>query len=203
VTVQVFPLLSGQGFWASKSPKWNTTVKSAASGRQIRGTQQGQPIWQFKVGYEYIRDRSPSQMDLGTLFAFFNNCQGQLNDFYLLDPFDNAVTAQQIATGDGSTTNFQLTRSVGAGSPYPFVEPVYGAVTGLQAFVNGTLQTTQCQLLPLGVLNFASPPAAGAVLTWSGQFYFLCHFTQDVLDPVQMVKGLWSLDGLTFESVIP
>jgi hypothetical protein len=32
---------------------------------------------------------------------------------------------------------------------------------------------------------------------------FLCHFTQDDVQPSQMVKGLWSLDGLEFESLLP
>ena len=52
-------------------------------------------------------------------------------------------------------------------------------------------------------MTLAAAPAAGQLVTWTGSFYFLCHFTQDALEPVQMVKGLWSLDGLTFESLIP
>ena len=206
MTIQVFPQLPGQGFWASKAPTWNTTIKKAASGRQIRGSQQGQPIWSFKVGYEYIRAR-PSQAELGQLFAFFNNCGGQLQPFYLLDPFDNYASNQQVAVGDGVTTTFQLTRTVGASSPYPFVEPIYGVAHPLGGsdpliLVNGE-PPSGVSLGPLGTIVFQSPPAANAVISWSGTYFFLCHFTQDALAPVQMVKDLWSLDGLTFESLIP
>ncbi|MGC1300935.1 MAG: DUF2460 domain-containing protein [Caulobacteraceae bacterium] len=207
MTIEVFPQFPGQGFWALKTPSWNTTIKKAASGRQIRITQQGQPIWQFKVGYGVIRDQ-PSVAEIDALFAFFNDCQGQLNDFYLLDPFDNVVTSQIVAQADGVSTSYQLTRTVGGSSAFPFVEPIYGVVGipgeagGPEVLINGAA-ATGVAFGPLGVITFPTPPVKGQVITWSGRFYFLCHFTQDAMDPAQMMAGLWSMDGVEFESVIP
>ena len=216
MTIEVFPRLPGQVFWASKGPSWTTTVKKAASGRQIRGSQQGQPIWKFKVGYQFLRD-DVSYQEIEQLFAFFNNCCGQLNPFYLLDPYDSfagvrnaagqVTEPQQVAVGDGTTTTFQLTRTIGAGSPNPFVEPVYGVVHPLGGsdpliLVNGE-PATGISLGPLGTISFQTAPAPNAVISWSGSFYFLCHFAQDELSPVQMMSDLWSSDGVAFESLIP
>ena len=51
--------------------------------------------------------------------GLFLQCQGQFGTFLYTDPTDNAVTAQAIATGDGSTTTFTFDRSLGG-----FAEPV-------------------------------------------------------------------------------
>jgi uncharacterized protein (TIGR02217 family) len=200
--MNVFPNLPGQTFMVNKGPSWNSTVKKAATGRQVRGSLQSAPIWQFKVAYTYLRDRAPTSSELRALLAFFNAQQGQYGSFYFLDPYDNAVTNQEVAVTDGVSTSYQLSRTVGVGSAYPFVEPVYGVVGIPQVFLNGVAATAGVG--PFGTITFASAPIEGQVITWTGQFYFLCHFTQDVLQPAQMVKDLWSLsDGLTFESLLP
>jgi hypothetical protein len=90
---------------------------------------------------------------------------------------------------------------VGAGTDYPWIEPVYGVSGAPTVYVNGAV--TAATLNAYGVISFATPPANGAAISWSGTFMFLCHFTQDDLQPSQMVKGLWSLDGLEFESLLP
>jgi uncharacterized protein (TIGR02217 family) len=200
--MNVFPTLPGQTFMVNKGPSWTTTVKKSASGRLVRGSLQAAPIWKFKVAYEYLRDRPPTQQELQSLLAFFNAAQGQFANWYFLDPYDNAVTNQQIGVTDGVSTSYQLSRTVGGSSPTPFVEPVYGVVGVPQVFLNGVAATAGVG--PFGTITFQTAPAAGQVVTWTGQFYFLCHFTQDDLQPAQMVKGLWSLtDGLQFESLLP
>jgi uncharacterized protein (TIGR02217 family) len=201
--MNVFPNLPGQTFMVNKGPSWTSTVKKAASGRLVRGSLQSAPIWQFKVAYEYLRDRAPTTSELRNLLAFFNGQQGQFGSFYFLDPYDNAVAGQEVAVADGVSTSYQLSRTVGLGTAYPFVEPVYGVVGVPQVFLNG-VQATSAGAGAFGTVSFPTAPAQGQVITWTGQFYFLCHFTQDTLQPAQMVKDLWSLDdGLTFESLIP
>jgi uncharacterized protein (TIGR02217 family) len=196
-----FPTLTGMSFTVNKGPSWNTITKQAASGRQVRVSLQSSPIWKFKLAFEYLRDRAAATSDVQTLWAFFNSVGGQFSPFYFLDPYDNAVSAQEIGVGNGSTTSFQLTRTVGSGTAYPWIEPVYGVSGAPTVYVNGVV--TAATLGAYGVISFAAPPAAGAVISWSGAFMFLCHFTQDDVQPSQMVKGLWSLDGLTFESLLP
>jgi uncharacterized protein (TIGR02217 family) len=197
----IFPTLTGMSFTVNKGPSFNTLTKQAASGRQVRVSLQSSPVWKFKLAFEFLRDRAAATSDVQNLWAFFNAVNGQFNQFYFLDPYENAVLDQGLGVGNGSTTSFQLTRTVGAGTGYPWIEPVYGVSGAPTVYVNGAV--TAATLNAYGVISFATPPANGAAISWSGTFMFLCHFTQDDLQLSQMVKGLWSLDGLEFESLIP
>jgi uncharacterized protein (TIGR02217 family) len=197
----VFPLLPGQMFVSQKAPTWTTTVKTSASGRQVRATCASAPIWSFKVGYDFIRDRITTP-ELARLLGFFNTRQGQLGSFFYYDPTDNAVVDQPVATGDGQLTTFQLTRTVGAGGPYAFVEPVY-VLNGTPTVTVAGAATTAFSLGAYGSITFTTPPPEGAAIAWSGGFMFWCRFTTDQITPAQQVASLWSLDGLTFESLKP
>jgi uncharacterized protein (TIGR02217 family) len=197
----VFPLLPGQMFVSQKAPSWTTTVKTSASGRQVRAASASAPIWSFKVGYDFIRDRVATP-ELAKLLGFFNTRQGQLGSFFYYDPTDNAVVDQPVATGDGRLATFQLTRTVAAGGPYAFVEPVY-VLNGTPTVTVAGAATTAFSLGAHGSITFTTPPPQGAAIAWSGGFMFWCHFTTDQITPAQQVASLWSLDGLTFESLKP
>ncbi len=197
----VFPRLPGQGFVAEKTPVWSTTVRTAASGRQVRASQCSTPTWRFKIGYEFIRDRITSA-ELARLYGFFNTRQGQLGSFYYYDPNDNLVAGQPVAIADGVSTTYQLTRTVAPASPYAFVEPVY-ILNGTPAVSVAGVPSTGFGVGEYGQIVFSAPPPEGAQIAWSGSFLFWCRFSQDTVSPAQMVASLWSLDGLQFESVKP
>ncbi len=197
----VFPRLPGQGFVSEKTPVWSTTVRTTASGRQVRASQCSSPTWRFRIGYEFIRDRITSA-ELARLYGFFNTRQGQLGSFYYYDPNDNLVTAQQVAVADGIATTYQLTRTVAAGTPFAFVEPVY-VLNGAPAVTVGGAPATGFSVGEYAQIVFPTAPPEGSAIVWSGSFLFWCRFSQDTLSPAQMVRSLWSLDGLQFESVKP
>jgi hypothetical protein len=67
--------------------------------------------------------------------------------------------------------------------------------------VNGVSTNANLGLMPSHVV-FASPPASGAVVAWSGTWYFLCRFTKDTFEFVHEGYGVWSLQGLEFKSLI-
>ena len=197
----VFPRLPGQGFLVEKTPVWSTTVRTAASGRQVRASQNATPTWRFKVAYEVIRQRI-NQAELARLYGFFNARCGQLGSFYYYDPCDNLVSAQPVATADGVATTFQLVRTVGAASPSPFTEPVYVLNGTPQLMVNGAA-ATGWSVGQYGQVSFSTAPPENAAISWSGSFLYWCRFSQDTLSPAQQVASLWSLDGLQFESCKP
>lgn len=198
----VFPLLPGQEFVAKKSPQWSTGIRRAASGREIRIPYWSFPIWSFQVKYEFLRQRPPSRDELGRLFAFFNSRQGRAGFFYYLDPNDNQVSGQVVGVGDGVRTAFQFNRTVGGASPSPAVEPVSVLWTQPTVTVAG-VATTAFTVGSFGALVFTSPPAAGAQITWSGRFLYLCRFDDDQLDAAQMFQDLWSQDGVNFVTIKP
>ncbi len=192
-----FPLLPGQMLVTGKAPIWLTSIATSSSGRERRQSRWSYPKWRFKIKYEVIRDR-PSQPELERMFAFFCLHQGQRSPFSFFDPYDNRVTNQTIGVGNGVVRVFQLTRSLGV-TGLSFVEPVRRVLSATVS-VNGA-EVSGWSVDSSGAVTLASAPAAGAVVTWSGQFMFLCRFTMDEMDPEQMTKDLWSLDGVELMSV--
>lgn len=193
----IFPLLPGFGFVTSKKPQWNSTISQATSGRERRRMAWSYPLWNFKVGYEVLRD-GPGWRELERLQAFFNAHAGKYAEFFFCDPSDNQVSDQRFGTGDGTVT-FQLSRTIGTGN-LTFVEPIRGVFNTPTVKVDGAVRS-DFAIGPLGRISFATAPAIGAALTWSGNFLFLCRFDQDDLDAQQMMQGLWSQSGLSFVTV--
>lgn len=194
----VFPTLAGQSFLVSKKPSWSTAIATAASGRERRRSAWSYPLWSFKLSYEVVQDQ-PAASELQLLLAFFNAHAGRFRQFFFRDPSDDTAVAQPFGTGDGTTTTFQLTRTIMAGG-VAFTEPVTGVLSAPTVLV-GTTPVAAFTLGPYGRITFASPPPAGAVLTWTGSFMFCCRFDQDELDCQQMMARLWSQGGLSFVTV--
>ena len=194
----VFPTLIGQSFLLAKTPTWATKIATASSGRERRRKTWSYPRWQFKLSYEVLRDL-PATPDLDRLAAFFQLHAGQYQEFFFLDPGDNSVVGQMFGVGDGSSTTFRLTRSMAFGSA-SFSEPVGGVLGTPTVFADAT-PVASFTVGPRGTVTFASAPAAGKVLTWTGRFMFACRFDDDALELNQMMQSLWSQNGLSFTTI--
>jgi hypothetical protein len=121
---------------------------------------------------------------------------GQFGTFLYMDPTDNAVTAQALATGDGSTEIFAFVRSLGG-----FTEPV-GCVTSVSnIYLNGVAQASGWSLTTPNSLVFTSAPSSGVAITASFAFMFECRFDDDTLDFEEFIQNLWKLESLKFKSV--
>lgn len=200
-TPPTFPTLPGQGWSVHKKPTFSTLVASHVSGREVRDSLWQYPIWQFELTFDALASDSASYPGLGaqslqSLMGLFLQCQGQWGAFLYTDPTDNAVVDQGVAIGDGATKTFIMPRTLGG-----FIEPV-GWVTGLaNVKVNGALRTSGVALTTPNSLVFASAPAAGAIISASFSYAFLCRFVDDGADFEQFMQNLWSLQSLKFCSV--
>ena len=195
----VLPPLPGLDFIVEKAPEYSTTVRRSASGREIRAAWYSSPIWNFKIRFNVLRNIVATP-ELARLVGFFNSRLGKFGCFYYLDPEDNQVTDQAIAVGNGTTRSFQTIRTVGA-NPHQMNEPVYAFWKNPVVKVNGTV--TAVTVSPWGVITFASAPAAGALISWTGQYMYVCRFDVDRLTLEQIVSALWSQNGLPFVSLKP
>lgn len=113
--------------------------------------------------------------------------------------------AQSIGTGDASTTQFSIVRSlVTAGAQDLIQNFVYAP----SIYVAGTLQTPTTNYTgpdQYGTITFTSGhiPGGGTNITWTGQFYYRCHFLEDSWDALEAdFPTLWKMDGLKFRSVL-
>ena len=193
----VFPFLAGQSFLQKKTPVWSTKVDTSVSGVERRRALWSYPVWKFKLSYEVLRS-NPSYSELQRLYTFFNMKAGQFQSWFYFDPYDNTVSNQLIGYGDGSTTTFQLARSSTIGT-ITYTEPVRGVYGTPTVSVNGI--STAYTIGTGGTVTFATAPAVGAYITWSGQFFFLCRFLSDELDAQQLLWGIYTAQGIEFQSV--
>lgn len=104
--------------YPSKKPTFRTLIQMPVSGRgEIRASLQPYPLWEITYDLNYARGGEQDENSVYQyLLGFFLSMGGSFSDFLYLDPYDNEVDMAFLATGDGSTTNFQLTRPIGIGS---------------------------------------------------------------------------------------
>jgi len=102
------------------------------------------------------------------------------------DYSDYVATNQRVSTGDGTTTAFQLSKSYTSKSgAFSYTRTIKLPHTAtVQISVAGALQNPSAYSLSPrgaggGVVTFNAAPAAGAAITWSGQFDTPCRFDAD------------------------
>ena len=192
MTAAIFPAMPGLKWGTVKSPMWATGIQKTASGRELRAAFYSFPRYKISLGYEVLR--SGALAELQAMVGFFNARKGSFESFLYLDPEDNAVVDQQFAVGVAGQTQYQLVRTYG-GYVEPVLAPqlvVHGG-TGPVVKVNGVVQTTGVDVAADGLVTFATAPAAGAALSWSGSYYWRCRFMQDSADFDRFLYQLWAL----------
>lgn len=218
MSIPVFPALAGQDFSVRKKPVFSTIVANHVSGREVRYGNYLNPVWNFELKFEGLDGTSSGQygglgaQSLQALMGLFLQMQGQYGTFLFYDPTDYTVKNQAFGTGDGTTTSFQLQRTLGAFSEsvtqpvlqsmmlnFPGSLPVSASPPVIS--VAGVVQTSSAYTISNGLVTFSSAPLTGSALTWSGYFGFLCRFDGDSLDFEQFMANLWKAESVKFRSL--
>jgi len=209
----IFPTLPGLGWSVSKAPRFATRIQRAVSGRELRVVDQPNPIWTWTLTYSMLRDQNDTRAasgpgvgydELRTLMGFFLQQQGSFQPFLFDDPSDDRASAQAIGTGDGSTTVFQLVRTMGAALPGGgFAEPITAPNTVATIYFDGVRQSSSAYSVDAntGLVNFSSPPPAGQLVTVDFTYYFRVRFADDSSEFENFLYQLWALKQLKLQSV--
>ena len=204
MSILIFPTLAGQGWSVHKKPRFASGVAVHVSGRETRRSRYAQPLYDFELTFDGL-DMSATGIygglgatSMQTLAGFYMACQGRANPFLYVDPSDRAVVGQAIGAGDGATTVFTLTRTMGG----YYAEPV-SAVTGVSAvYLNGVAATTASYVVSQpNILTFVSPPGAGVAITADFTYGFSCRFAEDVEDFEEFMAQLSAVKTLAFTGV--
>lgn len=195
MTIPTFPSLVGLGWPVVRSVMRKTLVQEAISGKETRLQQWAYSKSKWSVSFGVLRTAA-AWLEFQQLFAFFNQVAGMGLPFHYPDAVDNAVTSQSFGVGDGSTTTFQLVRSLGGN-----VEPVQDPTTITTVAVNGT-PTGAYTLGNAGLITFSAAPASSAALTWTGTYTFLCRMAQDNADFSMDLSGFYSMKKLEFQQIL-
>jgi hypothetical protein len=166
-TLPFFPVLAGQGWSTHKTPVFSTLVASHVSGREVRDALYANPIWRFELTFNALDGTSNGNYggvglsSFQSLLGLYLRSQGQFGEFVYCDPTDYSVNGQTFGVGDGATTTFQLTRSLG-GFSEPIVQPLAPSTPTLFP-VQGLVET----FVPNNLLNY-SGDLTNAVWTKAG-----------------------------------
>lgn len=190
------PAMVGLTFPVKRTPTWSTSKNDALSGKRTRYPLWTYPIWQWEISFDILRSDAVN-LELQTLMGFINSVNGAAQLWQYDDPTDDAVTLQSFGQGDGTSTAFQLVRALGG-----FAEPVFLVNGAPSIFVGGVLMTvvTDYTISAYGVVTFTVPPANGATLQWTGNFYWGCRFDDDAASFSQFMSTFWDLKSLKFSS---
>jgi uncharacterized protein (TIGR02217 family) len=191
---EIFPSLAGLEYPVVRTPVWKTLAQTAVSGNENRVGLWTYPRWQWTLSFNFLRDDANNEFR--TLAGFFLARQGSYDSFLFNDADDNAVTAQPLGIGNGTQTDFQFVRSFGG-----FTEPVLSPLSGfIDIYVNGAL-TTSWSLLPAGIVQFATAPAAAAVITASFAYLWPVRFLADQYDFSKTLNRIWEQKKLDLISL--
>jgi uncharacterized protein (TIGR02217 family) len=216
-----YPVMSTSVPWSlvksgfKKTPHFDSVTQKTAARRGM-STISLMPYctWDFEVDLEAVLGgEAISGSVLQSFLGLFLATCGAGGFFLFTDPIDSAVTTAQGVmlnvtpaafapmgqVGDGSSTQFQLARTIGQGVD------ILQNVSLTQVNVNGT-PTSAYSVSSTGVVTFTTAPAAAATITWAGSFQYLCLFDADTLQDLARVNRnttgfLWSCGAIKFGSV--
>lgn len=200
MTAAIFPAMPGLKWGTVKTPMWSTGIQKTASGRELRAAFYSYPLYKISLSYEVLR--SNALAELQAMVGFFNARQGSFESFLYLDPEDNAVLSQPFGVGVAGQTQYQLVRAYGG-----YVEPVQAPQLAVHGgtdpvvMVNDVVQTAGVTVAEDGLVTFSTAPATGAVLSWSGGYYWRCRFAQDSADFERFLHQLWALKKIELRTV--
>ena len=208
----MFPSLPGLAWNVSKAPTFQTRIQRAVSGRELRALDYQNPLWQFSLVFEFLRDNPEAGVtELRNLMGFFMACQGAFSTFLFDDPTDDSVTGQFVGTGDGSTTTFQLVRTLAGGG----IDPVTGVQIGFTETITAPQHISAVYFggvaqpaanynanRSTGTLSFVAgtQPAIGVHVTVDFSYYFRCRFMSDSYAFENFMFQLWTLKKMDFIS---
>jgi hypothetical protein len=204
----VYPALPTLAYAVQKTPNWATRMQRSVSGRTLRTSDWINPIWNFTLNYEVLRDGSDVRFGAGwgtgfdelhIIMDFFNSRNGAFDSFLLDDPTDDSAVGQLLVPVPTDTTGtmYQLTRAL---EPGGFREWITAINSIGRVYLSGS-PTTSWTLGNNGIITFTHALGPGDIPTADFTYYFPVYF-EDSLDFANFAYQLWELKKVKLTSVV-
>lgn len=213
----IIPNFLGFGFPVIKRPVFSTIVLTSTAGQETRIPEYPVPRLQFTIPVNHLR---MSTNDFQKLWGLYVAGLGPWESLLYWDPTDNYTAAASpfgvgagnnlVATGDGTTTSFQLTRILGSSvSPLYDINGVTVSGSGVQAppstavvvYLNGVNSPSGWTVSATGLLTFASAPGSGVTVSVDFAYFWRVRFMDDGLDFEQFMASIYKLGKLVLIQV--
>ena len=135
------------------------------------------------------------------LLQFFESRNGPLYGFRFRDPLDNQAESE-LGVGDGTQKTFALIKSYGD-DPYVYVRRITKPVTGTVRVFVDEIETAVSVDHNLGLIEFATPPILGAVVSASFEFDVPVRFGSEQLDIALDDFGSTQIQDIPLIEILP
>ena len=186
---------------ARGGPERRTQVVELASGDEERNASWANSRRRYDVAYGIRRAD-----DLSAVVAFFEARNGRLFGFRFKDWADyksclpsQAITAtdQQIGTGTGAATQFQMVKRYTSGAQ-SWTRAIAKPVAGTVRIALGTVEQLSGWTLDstTGVVTFTTAPGNGVIVRAGFEFDVTVRFDTDMLDVTLDIERLGSITSI-------
>jgi hypothetical protein len=117
MSLLVLPLAALGAYVKKREPYTDIRVDESVSGKEARSSWWMQPRYRYTVGLDVLRGDAGSRQDWQQFIGHFARHFGSLDSFLMQDPDDYTVSDHGFGVGDGTTSTFQLQRTM-LGSVY-------------------------------------------------------------------------------------
>lgn len=197
---------------ATKRPTFNTRLDDAPNLRDVSAALARFPRWEFEINFPFLPDDKVDAELAATPLkyceGFFCSQRGRHGLWLFRDPKDNAVVAGPLIRtsdggqgGDGACTDFWLGRDIGG----QFQEPIgqLDTAPGYRLDVDGVaVAAADYTFLAPNRISFDTAPADGALPSWTGGYFFVCRFMDDMADLKRFAGDLWEWQKVGFRSYL-
>lgn len=184
-------------YGSSGGPEYYTDIVETASGHEQRNI-----AWSVARARYNVAHGVKTQTQLDALIAFFRARKGRAYGFRFKDWTDYNVEGQNIGTGDGSTTSFQLVKTYSSGivtETRTITKPV---VDSIVVYQDSIVQSVGFNVdSATGIVTFDSAPAAGVAITADFQFDVPVRFDTDRLSASLDDYGIMSWNDIPLTEV--
>jgi len=175
-------------------PEYSTDVTELVSGKEQRNSNWSQSRARYSVSHGV-----KTQVQLDDLIAFFRARRGKAHGFRFKDWTDYQAVAQNIGTGNGVQTQFQLVKKYTSGAVAEvrtITKPVNNST--FKVYLNGVLQSSGFSLdYATGIATFSAAVGNTVIVTTDFEFDVPVRFDTDYLDPSIDDFGTRSWESIT------
>lgn len=196
----------GSGF----GPSFKNVIQEAISGNEQRYATWTKCRGVGDLSYSLLTSGDPVG-DFAAILALYRAHFGSLYPWRFKDWSDYTATDEVFGTGDGSETQFQLSKTydpsqilLNTPGTFFYVRDILLLATAPVIEVDGVEKTvtTDYTISASGVVTFTSAPAAGKQLTWTGEFDVPVRFDTDQLPVVMNESDLVAIRSIPIKEVI-
>lgn len=170
-------------------PMFSTIVNMTDGGSVSTNQNWSYPLYKGNVGYGI-----QSRENMEDVLSFFYARRGRLRGFLFKDWSDYEFTAEELGTGDGAETDFQVVRTY-TDTTLPFTRILTRPIEStMVVYADGTpVSDANWSLLSTGEVRFSVAPSIGVVITATGEFNIPARFMTDHLE---MEMEIWSAGSI-------